>query len=228
MNLICIPFAGGTKYSFDFLKKYFNTRIDFFTVELPGHGSRIGEPLLCNLKEIISDIYINYSSLFRQDYILFGHSMGAVLAYLLAEKLEVSRFKKPKHLILSSHGVIDILIKRKLERYKLDNNAFKKLVKKFGGIPEEIINHEEAYNLFEKILRADFKALDTYTRETHLRLSVPLTVICGDKDICTFEEIKEWSNYTSASFNSFTFSGGHFYIFEHEKKLSEIITTCCE
>jgi len=226
MNLIFIPFAGGTKYSYDFLKKYFDSTINIITLELPGHGCRIREPLLDNLKEIVTDLYINNIDIFRENYIIFGHSMGAVVAFLLTEKLIFAKLRKPLHLILSSHGVIDILSERRLKRYELDYESFKTLVKKFGGIPEEILNHEEAYSIFEKILRADFKALDTYSRKNHFKLNVPITAICGNNDICTYEELNMWSKYTVKDFQSYLFEGEHFYIFSHAKEVADIIKRC--
>ncbi len=223
MKIIFIPFAGGTKYSYDFLKKYLNSSFYFEVLELPGHGSRMNEPLLYNLKDIVADLYINNIDLFCDDYIIFGHSMGAVLTFLLAEKIFFSRCENPKHLILSSHGCIDILNDRGVRRDKFDHDSFKELVQVFGGIPDEILNHEEAYGIFEKILRADFKALDTYKRGNHLILNIPITAICADNDICTVDELKKWEKYTDKNFEIHTFKGGHFYIFDYPDKIAEII-----
>ncbi len=224
MNILLIPFAGGSRYSYDFLKKYLNEIFDnIFILELSGHGSRIKEPLLENLEDIINDLVIKYFEFFKEDYIIFGHSMGATIAFLLAEKLTFTTIKPPCHLILSSNSSIDILSKSNKKRYELDPISFKNYIKKFGVIPDEIINNNDIYLFFERILRADFKALDTYNRREHIPLNIPITAIYGENDICDYNEVKSWEKFTNKDFNMYKFPGGHFYIFEYGSELADLI-----
>ena len=92
MQLFLLPFAGGNCYSYDFLiKKIDKKRLESFTLELPGRGKRIDEAFIVHLKEAIDDYLLQVKSLRdKKPYIIYGHSMGAILAYHVSHKMEVS------------------------------------------------------------------------------------------------------------------------------------------
>lgn len=88
-QLFLLHFAGGNRYSYNFLKEYFDKEFEFIPMELPGRGNRLNEKLVTNKIDAVKD-YINQIKSLRnnQPYLIYGHSMGASLGLLVAEKME--------------------------------------------------------------------------------------------------------------------------------------------
>jgi len=79
MKIICLPFAGGNKYSYTKLKPFLNKEIDFVTLELPGRGARSLEPLESNMDLLVQDLYRQIQPYLSSDYMIYGHSMGGLI-----------------------------------------------------------------------------------------------------------------------------------------------------
>jgi len=226
MQLFCLHFAGGSCYSFDFLKNIINQEIEFIGLELPGRGRRIEEELIYQMSSAIDD-YVEQIKSYRNNspYIILGHSMGAVLGFNVVCKLE-SIGDPPIHLILSGNSGPGIFNKV-TKKYKLGKEAFKKELRKLGGIPEEILNNNELYNFFEPIIRADFRILEDriYNIEEFLKIETPIYALMGNREE-HYKEISNWSNFTSGKFQGKILEGDHFFIYTHAKKIASIVQNC--
>ena len=104
MLLFCLAHAGGSTIAYEKLKSYLFDDVLFVPLELPGHLRRAKEPLCTDFNRIIDDLtatICSYIDEMREEYILFGHSLGAVLAYFLFFSLEKQGKRLPVHLIFS-------------------------------------------------------------------------------------------------------------------------------
>jgi len=98
MQLFCFPFAGGSYYSYYPLKRFLNPRINLIPLDLPGHGRRMQEPLLSDLNDMCNDVYKQIDGELDNPYAFLGHSMGALIGYLLTQKITRMGFPGPSHL----------------------------------------------------------------------------------------------------------------------------------
>ena len=87
MKLFGIPFSGGNAYSYQALKNQLSANIRFIGLELPGHGTRVAEPLLYTIEEMTDDLLQQIDLNQEDDYAFFGHSLGALLAFLMCRKI---------------------------------------------------------------------------------------------------------------------------------------------
>lgn len=192
------------------------------SVELPGRGVRYNEKLLTNLGEILDDIYCQVQYSLKTPYAIYGHSMGALLGYLLALKIKKLGYQPPLALLLSGHGAPGIR-KERTERFKLSHYDFINEIRKLGGSPEEILNDEKLMLFFEPILRADFEAIETYRHQAQDRLSIPISILIGSQEDITDEEREGWRDVTDGPVKIHTLPGGHFFIFDHTDEVIKII-----
>src|ERR1019366_1340812 len=93
-------------------------------------------------------------------YALFGHSMGATLAYLCLLRIRRAGLPLPEALILSGKSAPTIASKDM--RYLLPRAEFVAMLHNMGGCSPEILQEEELLDYFEPILRADFQAVETW------------------------------------------------------------------
>lgn len=222
-QLFLLHFAGGSVYSFDFLKKYIKPNIEFIPLELPGRGKRFSEGLLKNKKEAIED-YVTQIKTLRNSkpYLIFGHSMGATLGLSVVEKME-KRGDQPEALIVSGNPGPGIKKEDNTKRYLLEDAEFKIVLKELGGIPDEVLENDELYEFFSPIIRADFEVLENDDfSEKEIRLNTSLHGLMGDEEE-TCDRIENWRNFTNADFQFKIFKGNHFFINEHAQELAKVI-----
>ena len=94
-NVFLLPFAGGSSLL------YSQWKLDHFLfrgIDYSGHGFRYQEPMAQSLEDLAEDVIQQIESVRPEEFFLFGHSMGGLLAWLVAQKLE----KKPCGLFISA------------------------------------------------------------------------------------------------------------------------------
>ncbi|MEN8219998.1 MAG: thioesterase domain-containing protein [Pseudomonadota bacterium] len=111
ITLYCLPFAGGHTLSYRDFQAHVAETILIKPLELPGRGKRTREPLLTNLEAMADDVFEQViSDLNGQLYAIYGHSMGAILGYLLTKRILNAGKSAPLHLFFSGReapAVID-------------------------------------------------------------------------------------------------------------------------
>lgn len=223
-QLFLLHFAGGSVYSFHFLKKYMKSNIEFIPLELPGRGKRFTEELL-KTKEMAVEDYVNQIKVLRNGnpYLIYGHSMGATLGLSVTAKLE-DLSDPPKQLIVSGNPGPGIKKYENISRYLLDDFHFKEELKKLGGVPKELLENKEFDYYFIPIMRADFEVLENDTfSEKDIKLKTPINALMGsEEDTC--HKIENWKGFTTGNFQYKILSGNHFFIHDHPSELASIIS----
>jgi len=222
INLICLPYAGGTKHSMRFLKTAMPESIHYYAHDYPGRGMRIKEKNLLDINEIVEDLYTHVKSLIEMPYAVYGHSMGAIVAYLLVRKIEKEGKLLPLHLFISGTDAPSVAPNEAI-RYLLPKDEFIKKVHELGGLPNEVIEDKQLIDFFEPILRADFQAIETYNYVPCEPMAVPITVMVGESEKLKHEDVLKWNEESKFPVNVHVFSGNHFFIFSHEAKVSNLI-----
>ena len=88
MQIIFLPFAGGDHSYFYRFSKYLIPEITISPIKLKGRGENLGGTLYSSFIEMKEDILSQINIPNDEEYIIFGHSMGGMLAYELYFDLE--------------------------------------------------------------------------------------------------------------------------------------------
>lgn len=217
INLLCIPYSGGSKYSFSPLLKSTPGHLNPIVLELPGRGGRSKEKLLDDIKKMELDIFEHALKYVNTPYALYGHSMGGLLAYLLARNIVRNKLNRPIYLFIT--GTIGPSVGYRHSYHNLSKKDFLEQIRKYKGMPDEILNNEEMMDFFEPIMRSDFKAAETYTYEATAPLDIPISVVIGDEEDMEYEDVEAWAKESIASVEISKLPGNHFFIFEHREYL---------
>lgn len=224
VDLFCLPFAGGNKYSYRLYEEKSPPYLKVIPLEYPGRGARSREPLLTDMNALVYDLYKSMRSGIKGEYAIYGHSMGALVAYLLARKLEENGDPVPLHLFITGTTGPSAYVREERRRHLLSKEAFVEELKSMDGCPEEILRNEEMLNYFEPILRADFKAAETYEYKEANPLNIPVTVITGTDEEMEKEDIYAWQKETTFKVDFRKMQGKHFFIFDYAGRIIEIIS----
>ncbi len=221
-RIFMIHFAGGSFYSYDFLKPYLKN-FEIIPLELPGRGKRISENLITDFNLAAKDIYRQVKSFFQSNnyFMIYGHSMGAYLALKLTAMLSNERIY-PVALIVSGNIGPQKFDENVCRRFQLEGELFLNSLRELGGIPDEILENYEAFNFFEPVLRSDFEVAERVTLEDFDIVNVPIAAIMGDKED-KVNQINNWKRFTTSSCRLYTLPGGHFFIYDNPNALAKII-----
>jgi len=227
INLFCLPFAGGNSYSYQKLAQYKADFINIVALDLPGHGKRMGKPLLTDITEMAEDMFYQMKDYLSEPYAIYGHSMGAILGYVISQKIVHKEMIPPVHLFVNGRQGPSVENKREV-LHLLPKEEFIEKVLAYGGIPEMVAQEKDLMNLFVPIMRADFQAVETYTYKPAQPLNIPITVMIGLDEGITYEEALRWQEVTTRNISIKQFPGGHFFIFDHLPEIGRIISQALE
>jgi medium-chain acyl-[acyl-carrier-protein] hydrolase len=158
-------------------------------------------------------------------FAVYGHSMGAVVAFELLRALRRAGGAAPLHLFVSGH-IAPQLPEPGPPLHALSDAAFvDEIRRRYDGIPEAILQNPEYLQLFLPTMRADLELIETYDYRDEAPLSCPLTVYAGRQDSRTNEpQLDAWKVQTRGPFALRMFSGGHFFIQTGRAALVEDVT----
>ncbi|MCO5247693.1 MAG: alpha/beta fold hydrolase [Chitinophagales bacterium] len=223
MRIIFLHHAGGDRYAWRNYKGIFHHTVEQIYLELPGRGDRFGESLLTDIYNMVDDIYLQIQNYLDPPYIIVGNSMGALNAYLLSQKLQNSHQTLPAHLFLGSRPSpsAKLSIPKIADR---ETESFWEGIKSYGGVPTALLQHKEIMQLYEPILRADFRALENFElRKTNGLLDVPATIMIGKEDRFSMEEVKLWQNLFTQTPTFLEMEGGHFFMYDDAELIAQMI-----
>src|SRR5215813_8499488 len=92
MRLFCLPFAGAGASAYSTWQVDFHDDIEVCAVELPGRNTRSQEPPICRAGPLAAQIVRDLAPYLDLPFAVFGHSLGAILAFELARALRRNRF----------------------------------------------------------------------------------------------------------------------------------------
>ncbi|TRX32541.1 thioesterase [Flavobacterium sp. ZT3R18] len=213
VKVIAFPFAGGSMYSFqNFLKSNSN----FVVIEYPGRGNRINESLIDDITLLVNNLMpeIIREIELCKDYIIYGHSMGGLIGYLVCHELKKIGIKSPLKLVISGRNPPSIERDRKISH--LSNDEFWEEVIKIGGISEEVQSYPELMEFYMPILKADFKTIENYIYEEAEKIDLPIDVFYGTCEEIKDEEIIQWKNQSLSEVTIKAMEGDHFFIYSNE------------
>ena len=224
MILFCLPYAGGSQAIYYKWRKYLKPSIKLVPIELKGRGKRFGEEFYESLEEAVEDIFDNIKDQILQDeYAIYGHSMGSVLAYELYYKIRDEKLNMPKHMFFSGYQAPSIP-RKKRQIYTLPDEEFIKEVINLGGTSKEVSQNEELLQLFTPILRSDFKILENYIyKERRNKIQCDLSILNGKEDDISLEELLAWKKHGDKGFKIYNFEGDHFFINSNVENITKVI-----
>jgi medium-chain acyl-[acyl-carrier-protein] hydrolase len=212
IRLYCLAYAGGSAHAFAPLADSVSAVLDVSPLDYPGHGRRMREPLRQRIADIALCLADKLATSPQTPYALYGHSMGALVAYELCQLLSSRHATLPLLLIAAAHRAphlpnrqtpLNDLPDAQLlaEIYRLDPNS------------RAPLETSELRTLMLPILRSDFHACETYAPRDARKLTVPIAVYGGlSDDEITRDELMAWRERTVAPCSLRFFPGGHFFM----------------
>jgi medium-chain acyl-[acyl-carrier-protein] hydrolase len=226
LRLFCLPYAGDLGTGFYRWQSLLEPRIEVCPVILPGRGVRNDEPLIRRSKEMVEALSSSLHEYLDQPFAIFGHSLGALLAYEWACALARSNAPQPRMLFVSGRPAPHLPWRHK-HVHSMDRQEFVRTLSEFEGTPQDILADPMVMALLAPIIQADFEISETYTPGERMRLSCPITALSGRSDRFASElEMAAWAEHTTGPFTLRVLEGSHFFIRSEETDVIDTVTKC--
>jgi medium-chain acyl-[acyl-carrier-protein] hydrolase len=170
------------------------------------------EPPLTELHPLIDAIAEEILPLLDRPFALFGHSMGALIAYELARKLRRDNSPQPLQLFVAGHRAPQLPYTGRLAS-ELPEAQFVEALRKLNGTPKELLENAGVIEVAIPVLQADFAICQNYTYYDEAPLEYPICAFGGLRDAnVTRNELEAWRHQTVAPFIVRMLPGDHFFL----------------
>ncbi|MGH9280037.1 MAG: non-ribosomal peptide synthetase [Acidimicrobiales bacterium] len=209
MRLFCFPPAGGSASYFDTWLDEIPEWIVVSPVQLPGRGDRANEALLARVEQLVDLLADELLPRLDQPFVLFGHSMGALIAYEVARTLRAWGAPEPRAVYVSGFRAPH-LPGRGSPIYSLPDDVFIEELAHLVNGSKNLLDDTELRQLFLPLLRADVELCESYQHVPDEPLSCALRVFGGRNDGSVGrEELAGWRRHTRGPFRLEMFPGDH-------------------
>ncbi|MBF6046461.1 alpha/beta fold hydrolase [Streptomyces sp. NRRL B-1677] len=223
VRLACLPHAGGAASYFFPVSKALSPSVEVLAVQYPGRQDRRADPCIENLAELADRTAEALAPATDRPLALFGHSMGATLAYEVALRLE-ERGTTPVALFVSGRRAPS-RHREETVHERTDEGLVEEL-RRLSGTDAQMLDDPDILELVLPALRADYRAIETHRARPGLRVGCPVHALTGDADPrATPDEVQDWQHHTTGAFTISVFPGGHFYLNDHQQEIAKIISS---
>lgn len=221
-TIVFIPFAGGGGRTFKTLQADIPSDIRCVDINYSGRyqGALAKSP--STVGHMVDEVMECLQNLMQSQVVLFGYSLGALVAYEVAQRYETMPSKisglvvaacRPPHLF-TCQGI----------RLDGEDDDFLDSISSLVDIPDYLYSNPAARKYILPTLKSDFIAASGYRYLPRPLLSTPLFAVAGTKDkFAPFAEVKAWRQYTSGRFTEHCLPGEHFFYKNQAESFSRIL-----
>ena len=205
--VLCFPHAGGGASSFRSWQPLLSpARVH--AVQYPGREDRIGDPPAAGLARLADTVADEILAGSERYAVLFGHSMGAYVAFEVAHRLQQAGAPVPT-LVVSSAAAPG---QRPPVPYESTAEVLAYL-ESYGPVGDEIREDEELFELILGYIKDDLRMVAAYREHAGKRIAARLVAVAGQDDIPGIRSGHTgWRDHTDGDFVPVVTPGGHFYL----------------
>ncbi|HKS44196.1 MAG TPA: alpha/beta fold hydrolase [Amycolatopsis sp.] len=223
VRLVCLPHAGGSASFFFPVSKALAPAVEVLSVQYPGRQARRHEPVIDDMSEFADEVFESLRQLDDRPLALFGHSMGAVIAYEVALRMRRENLPSPVRLFASGRRAPS---RHREDKVHLgsDQEIVAELRTLAGPGQAALLADPEILRMYLPAIRSDYRAVENYRHDPEASLDCPVTVLTGDADPrVSMDEARAWAEHTTGPTDVEVFTGGHFFLVDHSTRIIDLL-----
>lgn len=228
VRLFCFPHGGGGGQAYRAWAGLMPDWIEVVAIQPPGRGPRLREPAVTAMAEMLDEVAGAISRQLDRPYAIFGHSVGALIAFETARELVARGALQPMRVFLSGYASPGLASGHDALHRAPDDE----LLSFLGEIGQNAFSPEMPAELQQMVLsavRADFELAATHRAALNPQLGVPVSLFGGEEDRSVpAQALAGWRDYVSQPPAMRLFPGGHFYTESNGRELTGAIAQTLE
>ncbi|WP_284748069.1 thioesterase II family protein [Amycolatopsis sp. RTGN1] len=213
-RLVCLPHAGGSAPFYFPVAKALAPDVEVLAVQYPGRQDRRHEPFLTSIDamaERVAELLLKHTD---RPLALFGHSMGAMVAYETARRLE--RAGAEIAALFVSGRRAPSRTRDESVHTRTDDGVIAEL-RRLSGTEADLLGDDDVVRMILPVVRNDYRAVETYRYTPGEPLTAPIVAFTGSDDpMATVDEVASWADHTAGGFDLVELAGGHFFLTRHQ------------
>lgn len=218
-RLLCFPYAGTGGSAYARWQRGLADRgcaVEVVPVRLPGREGRAREPRFTQLGTLVRALDAELDHLLDRPYLVYGHSMGALVGYALALRRQTRGATLPRALLLGAHRAPQLPAPHIAAADAPDAELTDELAR-FGGLPPLLLDHPEWLRALLPVVRDDLRVCADVASVRPDVVRVPLHLFAGEGDsLVRVAEMVAWRRFAGRGCEVRTIPGGHFFLRSHE------------
>ncbi|MBZ4410790.1 alpha/beta fold hydrolase [Myxococcus sp. XM-1-1-1] len=211
-RLLCLGHAGGGASSFNGWRAVLPDWLELVKVQLPGREDRRDTPPCERVEEVLPPLFAQVRALLDLPLVIYGHSMGALIAFELASELRRQQEPLPLALFISGRRAPHKPLRPAHELHTLPEMELVDRLHALGGIPPGLLGTAKRREYYLPTIRADLALSDEYAYRREPPLPFPLHTFIGEHDnLVVREDWEAWSELAGGTFTRRVLPGGHFF-----------------
>lgn len=219
---LVFPHAGGAALAYRSLGTALAAAgADAYVMQYPQRGDRLTHPAPATVTELAADLFDAGSWDRLGPLRLFGHCMGAVVAFEFARVAQQRGVEVAALWVSASEAPAAVAASPALPMAQ--DEIIAEMVD-LGGTDPQLLEDEDFVELLLMAVRADYAAFNRYSCADDVRIDADIHTLGGDRDHRISETmLRRWASHTTGAFTCSIFDGGHFYINDHTADVAELI-----
>jgi pyochelin biosynthesis protein PchC len=224
LRLVCFPHAGGSARFFYPWLRELPVAIELLAVQYPGRDDRLDEPVLDRMDLLTDPLAEAVAEVADVPLVLFGHSMGASVAFEVARRLDSRSPDLLRHLFVSARPA-PFSSDPALAQQRDDDTLVRELAR-LGGTDSTLFDDPEIRATLLPAIRGDYRLIEGYRYRAGPPLTCATTAVVGSHDPEVPNRLAEgWQAATTGTFTLRVMPGGHFYLTERRSELIAYLLT---
>lgn len=222
LTLFSLPCAGASAAMYLRWRRELPSWVRIHPMELPGRGGRLHEAPEKTFEALAASLCDEIGAYPSRRYALFGHSMGALLAYRIAHYLRLRVRPLPVALLVCACAAPS---RQDWKRYA-DKDSDASLIaelRKQDGTPEEVFQNPELLSMTLALLGEDYRFCASFRYQELPPLPIPIHVFGGRADEIDVSALEAWRLESTRSFSLDWFDGGHFLLRQNEDAFLSVL-----
>ncbi|MEV5437246.1 thioesterase domain-containing protein [Streptomyces sp. NPDC052682] len=212
MRLYCFPHAGAGVSAFARWPELLGPKTEVVPVLLPGRDARRRETRITGRRALFADLLRHHGPVPATPYVLYGHSLGGMVAYTVARALEQAGRPAPSLVVVGACPPPDARVPL-VQAADLPDCRLMEMLREFGAVPPETPRGGVWQRAALKVIRDDLRLAHALREAADGPLSVPLLAVSGDLDPLAGREVMAgWRRWTTGPVVERTLPGDHFFL----------------
>ena len=220
-RVFCFPYAGIGTSAFRSWDGGPGAGIEICPVQLPGRETRQTERPFNRMPPLVEAALAGLAPYLDVPFALFGHSMGALVAFELARLLR--HHAGLTRVFVSARRAPHLSEPRPPIAHLPNPELAAAIQQRYGGIPQPVMDSPDLLDLLLPRLRADFEVLESYQCRPDEPLPCAISVFGGRGDSVPEEDLRAWQAHTTDDVALRMVAGGHLYLESHRTELLQSI-----